>query len=382
MDCDSCARSSEVADRGSFSAAAEALGVSQPAVSQQIRALEREIGEPLLDRGGRGARLTERGVMVHRYAQRMLALSDEFQRELADGRRRADRVAGGRLQHRTRRARAAAAAGRLPRGASEGRRCRCGSRPPRRSSTACWPASSSWAWSVRAASHRALTYEPFLRDRVVLAVPAGHRFAGRTVELAELVARAADPDAGRRRRPHGDRGGAAPRRRAPPRPERGDGAGPAGVGQGGRRGRASGSASCRSWPSSGSCERGTLATADVAGIDPVRDFCHRAAGHPAAGAGWPTVPGLEPGLAGAQVLSVSRGGPSPGRTARRCHVPVRPRREVRARRRWPGADPLRGSTTPAVAGSRSIVSVPRTRGRARARAPAWARLAHLSIPPA
>ncbi|HEV8452874.1 MAG TPA: LysR family transcriptional regulator, partial [Gaiellales bacterium] len=64
----------EVADRGSFSAAAEALGVSQPAVSQQVRALEREIGEPLLDRGGRGAHLTERGVMVHRYAQRMLAL--------------------------------------------------------------------------------------------------------------------------------------------------------------------------------------------------------------------------------------------------------------------------------------------------------------------
>ena len=76
---------SEVAERGSFSAAAEALGVSQPAVSQQIRALEREIGEPLLDRGGRGARLTEQGVMVQRYAQRMLALSDEFQRELADG---------------------------------------------------------------------------------------------------------------------------------------------------------------------------------------------------------------------------------------------------------------------------------------------------------
>jgi molybdate transport repressor ModE-like protein len=75
----------EVADRGSFSAAGEALGISQPAVSQQIRALEREVGATLLDRRGRGATLTERGAMVHRYAQRMLALSDEFQRELSDG---------------------------------------------------------------------------------------------------------------------------------------------------------------------------------------------------------------------------------------------------------------------------------------------------------
>jgi DNA-binding transcriptional LysR family regulator len=37
-------------------------------------------------------------------------------------------------------------------------------------------------------SHRVLEFEPFLRDRVVLAVPAGHRFAGRVVTLAELVA--------------------------------------------------------------------------------------------------------------------------------------------------------------------------------------------------
>ena len=35
--------------------------------------------------------------------------------------------------------------------------------------------------------HRGLVYEPFLRDRVILAVPPGHRFAGRTVLLADLV---------------------------------------------------------------------------------------------------------------------------------------------------------------------------------------------------
>src|SRR5438552_5738560 len=80
----------EVADRGSFSAAAEALGISQPAVSQQMQTLEREVGETLIDRRGRRTQLTERGRVVHRYAQRMLALSDEFHRELAGG--------GGELQ--------------------------------------------------------------------------------------------------------------------------------------------------------------------------------------------------------------------------------------------------------------------------------------------
>src|SRR4051794_5234661 len=137
---------STVADRGSFSAAAEALGVSQPAVSQQIRALEREIGEPLLDRGGRGARLTERGVMVHRYAQRMLALSDEFQRELADeeGELTGSLVVGsstGLGEHV------------LPlllggfRAEHPKVTVSLRSRPPRRSSSGGWLASSSWAGS-------------------------------------------------------------------------------------------------------------------------------------------------------------------------------------------------------------------------------------------
>src|SRR6476469_10516190 len=74
-----------VAERGSFSAAAEALGVTQPAVSQQIQALEREIGEPLIDRSVRGVRLTEQGETVLRHAQRMVALDGEFTRELQAG---------------------------------------------------------------------------------------------------------------------------------------------------------------------------------------------------------------------------------------------------------------------------------------------------------
>ena len=51
----------EVASQGSFSAAAEALSFTQSAVSQQIAALEREVGTTLLERGSRGVRLTDAG---------------------------------------------------------------------------------------------------------------------------------------------------------------------------------------------------------------------------------------------------------------------------------------------------------------------------------
>ena len=51
----------EVASRGSFSAAADALHFTQSAVSQQIAALEREAGTTLVERNARGVRLTEAG---------------------------------------------------------------------------------------------------------------------------------------------------------------------------------------------------------------------------------------------------------------------------------------------------------------------------------
>src|SRR4051794_32721096 len=51
----------EVVQRGSLSAAAEALSFTQPAVSRQIAALEREAGAQLLERTPRGIRLTEAG---------------------------------------------------------------------------------------------------------------------------------------------------------------------------------------------------------------------------------------------------------------------------------------------------------------------------------
>jgi DNA-binding transcriptional LysR family regulator len=59
---------SEIGARGSFSAAAAALDYTPAAVSQQIALLEREAGIRLVDRGPRGARLTEAGRLLVRHA--------------------------------------------------------------------------------------------------------------------------------------------------------------------------------------------------------------------------------------------------------------------------------------------------------------------------
>ncbi len=72
-----------VVDKGSFSHAAEELGISQPAVSFQIRSLEDRIGQRLLDRSGRRVTLTDAGHVVDAHARRMLALEDELLREVA-----------------------------------------------------------------------------------------------------------------------------------------------------------------------------------------------------------------------------------------------------------------------------------------------------------
>jgi DNA-binding transcriptional LysR family regulator len=50
-----------VSDHGSFSAAADALSYTQPAISQQVAALEKRAGTTLVDRGSRGVRLTDAG---------------------------------------------------------------------------------------------------------------------------------------------------------------------------------------------------------------------------------------------------------------------------------------------------------------------------------
>lgn len=61
-----------VADEASFTKAANRLHVAQPGVSAQVRQLERELGQELLDRSGKRVRLTEAGSAVLRYARAAL----------------------------------------------------------------------------------------------------------------------------------------------------------------------------------------------------------------------------------------------------------------------------------------------------------------------
>jgi DNA-binding transcriptional LysR family regulator len=62
-----------VSDHGSFSAAADALSYSQPAISQQIAALEKRAGTTLVDRGSRGVRLTDAGRALVDHAEVVIA---------------------------------------------------------------------------------------------------------------------------------------------------------------------------------------------------------------------------------------------------------------------------------------------------------------------
>jgi DNA-binding transcriptional LysR family regulator len=175
-----------VVERRSFSQAAERLGVTQPAVSLQVRALEKRLGRQLLDRSGRRVEPTEAGLRLYRNAQRLLALEEQLLLEVADEGE-------------------SAVAGRLELGASTGP---AGTVLPvllcefaqRHANVRVALAVSETQRVVdqvarrelelgvvgAARRHRAVTFEPFFRDEVVLAVPPGHEFAGRTIDLEQL----------------------------------------------------------------------------------------------------------------------------------------------------------------------------------------------------
>jgi molybdate transport repressor ModE-like protein len=72
-----------VALHGSVTAAAAALHMSPSAVSQQLAALEREVGHDLLERHGRRVRLTATGELMVRHAGRLAALLEEAEADLA-----------------------------------------------------------------------------------------------------------------------------------------------------------------------------------------------------------------------------------------------------------------------------------------------------------
>ena len=176
----------EVVERKSFSLAAERLGVTQPAVSLQVRSLERRLGTQLLDRSGRRVEPTESGLKLYRSAQRLLALEEEILGELAD-------EATGALD------------GTFEIGASTGPGgvvlsqilCQFAEAHP-----ALHVALSVFDTQTivervadrtlqlgvvgAAPRHRGVEYEPFFHDTVVLACPPGHRFPERTLAQSEL----------------------------------------------------------------------------------------------------------------------------------------------------------------------------------------------------
>src|SRR5919197_2517949 len=66
----------EIERRGSVSAAASAIGIGQPSASQHLRLLEAAAGQRLVERNGRGSRLTEAGqILAARAAQALSTLS-------------------------------------------------------------------------------------------------------------------------------------------------------------------------------------------------------------------------------------------------------------------------------------------------------------------
>ena len=186
MDTRQLAAFCEVVERKSFSHAAERLGVTQPAVSLQVRSLEKRLGRKLLDRSGRRVEPTEAGLALYRGAQRMLALEGQLIEELDAGE---EGELGGTLEV----------------GASTGPGstvvpvllCEFQHEYPGVAVSLSISDTQSVVDRVAerelelgvvgaARRHRGVVFEPFFRDEVVLVCPPGHRFAGRSVSLEEL----------------------------------------------------------------------------------------------------------------------------------------------------------------------------------------------------
>src|SRR3954468_17449816 len=188
MDTRQLAAFCEVVERKSFSLAAERLGVTQPAVSLQVRSLEKRLRTPLPAPSGRRGEPTESGIKLYRSAQRLLALEDEIVTELAEG---ATGALGGTFEMGASTGPGGAVLAQLP--------CQSAEAHPAlhialsvfdKQTVVERVADRTLGLGVVGAAprHRGVEYEPFFRDTVVLACPPGHAFAGRTVTLEELRA--------------------------------------------------------------------------------------------------------------------------------------------------------------------------------------------------
>jgi DNA-binding transcriptional LysR family regulator len=175
-----------VVERRSFSQAAERLGVTQPAVSLQVRALEKRLGTQLLDRSGRRVEPTEAGMRLYRGAQRLLALEQQVLDEIA-GEGEGELTGELRLGAST-----GPAAVVVPQLLGEFQREHSGVHVALTvsdtQSIVDRVASRDLELGIVGASrrHRGVVFEPFFDDEVILACPPGHPFAGRTVTIDEL----------------------------------------------------------------------------------------------------------------------------------------------------------------------------------------------------
>jgi LysR family hydrogen peroxide-inducible transcriptional activator len=73
-----------VAQLANFTRAAEAVGISQPALSRSILRLEEELGQPVFERQGRSLALTEAGTLLQGRAQQILSLVEDTKAEICD----------------------------------------------------------------------------------------------------------------------------------------------------------------------------------------------------------------------------------------------------------------------------------------------------------
>ena len=79
-------------ETGNYTRAAEKLSLTQPAVSQHIKQIERELGTVVFDRSGGKIRPTPEGMLVIQYAERVVSLYENLQRALEDKRKSIDRL--------------------------------------------------------------------------------------------------------------------------------------------------------------------------------------------------------------------------------------------------------------------------------------------------
>ncbi|AVH95931.1 LysR family transcriptional regulator [Streptomyces sp. WAC00288] len=180
-----------VAATGSFSAAARELGCTQPAVSQQMKALEASAGTPLLIRTGREMRLTQAGEVLVRHASGILAGLTAAEEEVAA-------IAGLRAGRVRLVSFPSGSSTLVPtalaalRAAHPGTRVSLVEAEPPRSIEMLREGDCDIALAFRYGAGRAewddLVVRPLLADRLVGLVPEGHRLAGSdAVDIAELA---------------------------------------------------------------------------------------------------------------------------------------------------------------------------------------------------